>query len=407
MSVGQASEARLEQLEVISALTACPNGKCLCVGTDDGFVQLRGMNGSDRVEVGKFNNYMEVSHLVWSQDSQYMAAADLGGDIMLSQIGIADYGRLSETTEIVTLINLKLDLEGQVIHEILFSPDSSLLLIVASQSGHIWSLEDASLRASEKLADGKLRKWVSHLTHHELLLGIGSADVRVFGWQDLLQCREPVSYLHIHSMRQDNVLNSDLNGDVGIATKLLESTNIVVPRPATEKVRAMVTQDLKHVLIRLSSNDSFTGIGRFFILPLSELEPIRAGVNQTDTFLVKSATIPDDVRSRVRIPLAILPGDRFVFLDWDLWLNSYKMVEAVYQPAAAGISSKSSKHPGNEGDELFQRHLFVPDDWATGGSLDLCCMTADGTMIFPRDDKISIIKANLNRRAFRRGSSAL
>lgn len=406
MSVGQASEARLEQFEAISALAACPNGKCVCVGTDDGSVQLRSTNGSDTVEVGKFNNFMEVSHLAWSQDSQYMVAADLGGDIMLSQIETTDYGHLSETTRTMPLKNPKLDLEEQVIHETLFSPDSSLLLIVAGQSGHIWSLKDASLRTSEKCADGKLRKWVSHPTRHELLLGIGSADVRVFGWQDLRECREPVSYLHIDSVRQDNVLISDFDGDVDMATKLLKSTNIVALGPTSEKVRAMVTQDLKYVLIRLSSNDSFTGIGRFFILPLSELEPIRAGFNQTDTCLIRSAAIPDDVRSRVRISLAILPGDRFVFLDWDLWVNSYKMVDFAHQSASTGISSKSPKHHGNEGDESVQRHYFVPGDWAMGGSLDLCCMTADGTLIYPRDNKVSLIKANLTRPAYRWGSSA-
>lgn len=406
MSVAQASEARLEQFEAISALAACPNGKCFCVGTDDGSVQLRSINGSDTVEVGKFNNFMEVSHLAWSQDSQYLVAADLSGDIMLRKIETTDDGHLTETTQIMPLKNPKIDLEEQAIYEIQFSPGSSLLLIVASQSGHIWSLEDASIRASEKLAEGNFRKWVNHPTHHELLLGIGSADVRVFGWRDLLECREPVSYLHMDSVRQDNILIPAFNGDVDMATKLLDHTNIVAPGATSEKVRAMVTQDLKHVLIQLSSNNSFTAFGRFFILPLSELEPIRAGVNQADTSLVRSAIIPEDVRSRVRIALAILPGNRFVFLDWDLWVSSYQMVEVAHQLASSGIPSKPPKQQGNDGDELVQRHYFVPDDWAMGGSLDLCCMTADGTLIYPRDDKVSMIKVNLSRPAFRRGSSA-
>ncbi|KAM0802252.1 WD40 repeat-containing protein [Usnea florida] len=406
MSVAQASEARLEQFEAISALAACPNGKCFCVGSDDGSVQLRSTNGSDKVEVGKFNNFMEVRHLAWSQNSRYIVAVDLSGAIMLSQIEMTDYGHLTETTQIIPLQNPKLHLEGQAIHEVLFGPGSSMLLIVASQSGHVWSLEDANLRASEKLADGNLRKWVSHPTHHELLLGIGSTDVRVVGWQNLLECREPVSYLHMHSLRQDNLSISDFNGDVDMATNVLKRTNIVTRGPSSEKVRAMVTQDLKYVLIRLSANDTFIGSGRFFILPLAELEPIRAGVNQTDISFVRSATIPDDVRSRVRIALAILPGDRFVFLDWNWWVSSYKMVDFGHQSASAGISSKPPEHHGKEGDKFVQRHYFVPDDWITGGSLDLCCMTADGTLIYPRDDKVSMVRADLNRPALWRGSSA-
>ena len=406
MSVGQSLETRLDQVEAIFALSACPNGKCICVGTDDGSVQLRGMNGIDKVEVGKFNNFMEVTHIAWSQDSQYMVAADLSGDIMLSQIEVADYGQMTKTTQVKTLKPPKLHLEEQVIHEILLSPDASLLLIVASQSGHIWSLKDAILCASERLADGKLRKWVSHPTHHELLCGIGSADVRVYGWQDLLECREPVTYLHMHSVRQDNVLNTNCNGDVETAAKFFKSTSNTAPDPTSKKVRAVVTQDLKHVLIRLSTNDSSTGVGRFFVVPLSELEPIRAGVNHTDTSLIRSATIPDDIRSRVRIALGILPGNLFVFLDWELWVNSYRIVDSAHNSASSSSTSKPPKHYEDGGDELVQRHYFIPDDWAMGGSLDLCCMTADGTLVYPRDDKVSMIQANLARPAFRRGSSA-
>ena len=407
MSVGQASEAGLEVFKAISALAPCPNGKCFCVGTKDGAVQLRSNNGSGTVEVGKFPNFIEIRHLAWSQASQYVVVVGLSGGIALSRIEISDYDHLTETTQIIPLRNPKLHLEDQVIHEVLFSPGSNLLLIVARRSAHIWSLEDTCLRASENLADGHLRKWMSPPTHHELLLGIGPADVRIFGWQDLLECREPVSYLHTDSVRQDEALISDFNDDVGSAIKLLKRTNIVAPGPTSEKMRGMVTQDLKNVLIRLSSNDSFTGFSRFIILPLSELEPIRAVVNMTDLSLVRTATIPDDVRSQVRIALAILPGNRFVFLDWDLWVSSYKIADVAHHSASQGVSPKPPKHHhGNEGDTSVERHYFLPGDWAMGGSLDLCCMTADGTLIYPRDDKVSMIKGNLNRPAFRRGSSA-
>ncbi|KAL8827684.1 MAG: hypothetical protein Q9170_006915, partial [Blastenia crenularia] len=406
MSIGQASEATLEQVEAITAIAASPNGKCVCVGTDDGLVQLRSMDGSDTVEVGKFNNFMEVSLLAWSQDSRYVVAADLSGDIMLSQVEITDFSHLTKTARIKPLKRPQLDLEDQVIHEIVFSLDSSLVLIVASQSGHIWSLTDVSLRASSKLADGKLRKWVSHPTHHDLLLGIGSANVRVFGWQDFTECRKPVSYLHIYQLRHNDVSPSELNGDVEIATQLLKSTNVVAPGTVSEKIRAVVTQDSRYILIRLSANNSFIGLGRFFILPLSELEPIKAVIDQSDITVIRSATIPDDVRSQVRIALTILPGDHFVFLDWDLWVNSYKMVDLAHHSAQPGVSSKPLKHHGNESEGIVQRHYFIPDDWVMGGSLDLCCMTADGTLIYPRDDKVSMIKANLTRPPFRRGSSA-
>ena len=406
MSIAQASEAKQEQLEAISALAVCPNGKCVCVGTDDGDIRLHSTNGSDVVEVGKFNNFMEVNHLTWSQDSQYLVAADLSGEIMLSRIVTTDNGHLAKTTQVVPLESPKPNLAEQVIHEVLFSPDSSLLLIVASHTGHVWSRKDARIIASGNLADGSRRKWVSHPTNSQLLIGIGSVDVRVHGWHSLVECRKPLSYLRQHSETRHSSSIADLNVNVNTATGLLNSTTTTAPVPTSEKVRAMITQDSKHVLVRLTSSDSFTGVGRFLILSMSELASVEANDHQASTTVVKSVSVPDDVRSRVRVSLGILPGDRFVFLDWDLWVKSYKMTDTAQQSAPAAASSKSSKKESIESDEIVQRHYFVPDDWVMSGSLDLCSMTADGTLIYPRDDKVSMIKANLNSPAFRRGSSA-
>lgn len=86
-------------------------------------------------------------------------------------------------------------------------------------------------------------------------------------------------------------------------------------------------------------------------------------------------------------------------------MNSYRMADPAHSSTSPGISSKPPKQHGNGADESNQRHYFIPDDWAMDGSLDLCCMTADGTLIYPRDDKVVMIKASLNTPAFRRGSS--
>ena len=382
ISVGQALEARLEQHEAISALAASPNGELICVGTNDGSVELRSTKGSGTAEIGKLNNFMEVSHLAWSQDSHFMVAADLVGAIMLNQIEITDDSQMAETAKITPLKSPSLDLKGQVIRQLLFSPDSSILLVIAGQSGHVWSLKDASLILPEKFADEKSRRWVSHPTHQELLLGIGPGDVRVIGWQDFLDCSAPVAYQHTLPLTKDNLLKPDFKGTT------------------SENVKAMVTEDRKYVLIQLIFNNSFTGIRQFIIIPLSELESIRAGVNQTDKTLVQSANIPEDIRSQVRIALAILPGDLFVFLDWDSWVNTYRMIEFAHPSTSPGVTSKQRKKQGD-----VQRHYFIPDDWAMVRSLDLCCMTADGTLIYPRDDKVSMVKANMNRPAFRWDSS--
>lgn len=407
ISIAQASEACLEQFEAISALGTCPNGKCVCVGTDDGSIELRSTNGLATVKVGKFNNFMEVSHLAWSQDSQYLVAADLSGDIIIRQIQTTDYTRLAETTRIASLTNPKVRLDEQAIHEILFSPDASMLLIVTSQSGHIWSLTDINIRASEQIPDSRSRTWLRHPTQHQLFLGIGSSDVRVFRWQDFRECSEPVSYLHIAPVQQHVDSSPDVKGYIDTTTEALASASIAASVSTSEGARAMVTQDLEHLLVRVSSSSSSTGFGRFFVVPLSEMDTIKAGFDHinTDSTVIRSIPISDEVRPRVRIPLGILPGNRFVFLDWELWVCSYRIDASTDRAASSRKLSTISKHVDNEGDDLVQHHYFVPEDWAMGGSLDLCYMTADGTLVYPRDDKVSMIKAELSRPAWHRGSS--
>lgn len=409
MSVVQPSEARVEQAEVISALSASPDGSCVCVGNDDGSLKLRDMKGSDAIEVGKFNNLMAVRHLTWSQDSQYLAAADLGGDIMLSEITTNDRSRIGKSAQVMPFKRPRLDLEGEAIQDLILSPDSSLLLIVASQSCHVWSLTASCLQALRRHSDASPRKWLNHLTRPELLLGIGVADVQILRWQDLAECGEPVSYTNESGVLDSGSAPSERKGNVDSVSKLLQGTNLRGSRPVVEKVRAMITQDSKHVLIRISTEGLLTSTSRSFVLPLSELEPISADVEQSAPRIIRQTRIPEKVKSQVRIPLGILPGDRYVFLDKDLWLCSYEIKGSISHTAGPGsfvkLPADQYQYQGQEPDVSIQKHYFIPDDWATRSSLDLCCMTADGTLIYPRDNKVSMLVTNLNRPSFRRGPS--
>ena len=141
----------------------------------------------------------------------------------------------------------------------------------------------------------------------------------------------------------------------------------------------MLTQNSKYVFIEASTNGLPAGTSSHIILPWVELETLG-------------------------IPLGIFPGQRYVFLDWNLWLSSYKLQDDALEVVFAKSPFKPSEDQGQGNDYApIQKHYFIPDDWATSSSLDLCCMTADETLIYPRDDKVSLIKTNFNRPSFRHG----
>lgn len=232
-------------------------------------------------------------------------------------------------------------------------------------------------------------------------------DVRVVRWKDLAECAEPHSYAHGRRLLHDVTASARSEEDIDLVNELLESTDVQNGRTSTERVQGMLTQNSKYVFIKASTNGLPAGTSSHIILPWVELEILGAAVDQSAPQIIRPTRIPETVQSQVRIPLGILPGQRYVFLDWNLWLSSYKLQDDGPEVVFAKSPFKPSEDQGQGNDYApIQKHYFIPDDWATSSSLDLYCMTADGTLIYPRDDKVSLIKTNINRPSFRHGSSA-
>lgn len=407
ISVAPASEAWTGQFEAVTALAICPNSRCVCVGTDDGSVELRSIHGAETIEVSRFNNFMEVDLLTWSQDAQHIVAVDLSGEISVCRIQVANYEHMVETAQAMKLASPKLDLRERVIHEVVFNLKSTLLLVVTNQSSYVWSLTRATIQAACPLPEGKLRKWLNHPTQDNLILGIGCDDVRIFSWQDLRECGQAVPYLQTIETQPGSHTAPSLRGQLELATEELKKTNLNDAKDASWKLlRASITQNRQHILIRLSSTESFVGPGRLIIFPLSELQYVAADSEQgPSSHAIRTVNVSKSISSRVKIALGILPGDRFVFLDEELWVCSCDL-DAMNRQQKSNLPT--SPFPGRTEpniDEVVQRHYFIPDDWAMGGSLSLCCMNADGTLLYPRDDKVSMIKANLHGGGFRRSSA--
>lgn len=407
ISVALASEAYSGQFEAVTALALCPDGKCVCVGTDEGTVELRTVPGAETFEVGKFNNFMEVSLLTWSQDARYLAAVDLSGDISIHRVKTDDYTRIVDSTHCEALTSPMLDLREHVVHETVFNTDSTILLVVTNHNSYAWSLAEAKVQASRRLPEGRLRRWLAHPTKSQLLLGIGPENVRVFRWSNLKECQEPACYQTIQQMLHDSPGFENTPESI---TQSLTETNIIDKATTWKLLRATITQDRRHILIRLSSTDSFMGAGRLILFPVSELDSIGSTARQHGTpTVIRTVSIPPHISSRVKIALGVLPGERFVFLDNELWVCSCAL-DDLHQPHRPSVASTIStsrlaERTQPDIDEAVQRHYFIPTDWAMGGSLDLCSMTADGTLLYSRDDKVSMIKASLQPGGFRRSSA--
>lgn len=377
ISIPQASEARLVQYEAVSALAVAPSSSLYCVGNDEGVVRVLESRTGQSLELARFLNFLSVSHLAWGDDKKHIAAADLGGDIVVKYLVVPDHGGFEGGIEVNSKSSPKIDLEGRGIHQILFNYNSKLLLIMSDDRGQIWVVDDGIVRASTTLEHGTARRWLKHPTQKHLFLGIGASDMRIFQWHDFaeqscLRFQEDRPRLDSQTTRYEDDAQTLNWAQLSLHPNSEHELSSLVNK-------AMPTQDGKHILVQTKDSSAQGRVKkRLLIFDISTFDV--AGVKNFETPLSYSY-IPPDIVARVDIPLGILAGSRLAFLDQDLWVCTFRL-GSIYD------------------DEALKRHYFIPRDWASTESLEQCCMMEDGTLLCPKDDKVAVIKSSLEDAGF-------
>ncbi len=378
-SISHTSEASLVQYEAATVVAVAPGSTRYCVGNEVGAVDLLDTRTEDVIELARFLNFLSVSQMAWSQDATHFVAADLGGDIFVKHLITSPAGA-SGTTELKTLAIPKVDLDGRGIHQMLFNDDSTLLLIISEDLGQIWSLNDEAVIATLVFDQGMNRKWLQHPTQKSTFLGFGATDIRVFRWQNFseqpcLCFREDRPRLGSHT-KLDSMEDYTLDlAQLSLGTNGKHGLTSVVNR-------AMLTQDGRHVLVQTKG---ISGQGRTVkrVLIFDTSSFVSDGEEDPTSTPLPYAYIPPDILSRIEIPLGILSGSRLAFLDQDLWFYTFKL-----------------KSTYDDDVEALQRHYFVPRDWTSTESLEQCCMMEDGSLLSPRDDRVAVIRCNLEGSSF-------
>ncbi|KAL9038636.1 MAG: hypothetical protein Q9214_005200 [Letrouitia sp. 1 TL-2023] len=370
-SISHVSEASLAQYEAATVVAVARGSTWYCVGNEEGVVDLLDARTEGSVQLFKFLNFLSISQLAWSHDATHVVAADLGGDIFVKRLVPSQVGA-NGTTELKSLASPKIDLDGRGVQDMLFNSDSTLLLIISEDRGHIWSLSEEKLIATLFDQDMK-RRWLQHPTQNSTFLGFGAIDSRVFRWQDFSE--QPRIYFQQDHPRLDGhiKLDSTDNHTLDLAELSLETndkrdSNLVVNR-------AMLTQDGRHILIQAKEiNSRGQIVKRVLIFNISSFVPADEDVLSTP---LPYAYIPPDILSRIEIPLGIISGSRLAFLNRDLWFCTFKL---------------RSTHNYSE---VYQQHYFIPRDWTSTEGLEQCCMMEDGSLLCPRNNEVAIIRFNL------------
>lgn len=372
-SMSHVSEAWIVSIDPITALSAAPGSQLYCVSHENGAVHLFDKTKGHLLVLSESAAFLTTDHLIWGGDGCHVAAADLGGNITVKHLNPQGNNSTGKAElEVQTLLAAKFKPTLGGVHQILLNGDSTKLLIISQDAGHVWSIEAGSIIFSGMLDKGETRKWMNVQAQRDLLLGVGPRDLKIVRWEDLtelasLKYRESwFSSGGRSSFDADEITNTSLS-------QLSLSPNVGFEEGLYVK-KAMVTQDGKYLLVQICKLVTW---GRSTnCLVAFEVAFLAGSHHESSPTLLDCLDISNEVTSRVEVPLGILPEKTLVFLDKDLWMCTLKM--------------DSTRRLSD-----VKRHYFISRDWASTESLEQCCLLQDGTFLCPKDGEVAVITSPL------------
>ncbi|KAI0436723.1 hypothetical protein F4803DRAFT_207941 [Xylaria telfairii] len=366
-AVSRFSEEWAEQFEAVTAFSLAPDGSSYCVGYEDGNVELYRRGTAQGDKFTRFYNYMPVAKIQWSSDGGLMALSDLAGDIQ-----VWDIGRDSkENTSPSQLPPPQIQLNEHNVEGMVFSLDNKHMLISTAESVFVCSTEDGKLIEKSHIATSGHEKWLCHPTQPDTILRCGFLHIDAYKW-DTLEISWSALHSEIELKRNSETLSAE--------SQALAEMNLTHKTTTTQTIqKALITDDTRHILVYTSKSTHRHGSTEcLHIIPVTGLQQ-NSGKTIPHPHPDYLAAAPDVV-SHILMPLGIIPGGRLVFIDRDLWVCSYPLGKNFQSTTGA----------------IYNRFYFIPRNWVTKDSLEQCALAEDGTLFWPKGDRVVLIECNLD-----------
>jgi WD40 repeat protein len=361
-----ASEAWADTSVQITACSARPQGGLVCIGNDDGIVELYEIDDQKKVEVARSSMGMNIEHVAWDEDGNHMVFLELGGKVTLNRVEFMPESKGGSRTRWRTVVSFKLSAETGQVHQLLLGPGSDYLLVASSYGGQLWSPKTKSLLAScTSAAPGILQKWVIHPSKRGQILALTPTTITAYSWDTLKE----LGRWHISC--PDLPSGKTAIENLGLPMKDFTGKS---PSPEGEDQlieHAMVTEGGRLILVQISQ----PGLARRRQSRVLVIE--EATLTSGEIGSVEPCIVPHDIASIIEKPLGVLQKDKLVFLDSSFWVCTWRLGSADLQ------------------NTLPTRHFFLPRDWVNAESLKLCEIMADGTFLCPRKGEVAVVRSEL------------
>ncbi|KAK3936233.1 WD40-repeat-containing domain protein, partial [Diplogelasinospora grovesii] len=265
-AVSRHSESRVEHFESVATTAPAPNGSHYCVGYEDGTVVLFQKGKTEGVGFAQFYNFLDVTHTKWSADGNYVAVADLAGDIQVKRLCRNDH----TATEIASQPTPQVDIEDGNIEEIIFSLDYALLFVSTRRKLLVFSVKDGTVQSSSDAEPGSHRRWLSHPTKQNVILAFGPADVLAYTWNGL----EKISSSFYYELQQPGLgIPTPCDAAQAPATVLAQLSVTADYHSESTVTNVIATQDDKHVLLNVKTVSHDSGASQqILVFPIAGLE---------------------------------------------------------------------------------------------------------------------------------------
>lgn len=364
-----ASEAVAETTDPITALAANSEQSLYCAGNAVGVLELFGVLGS-KAEMYRSPRFLTIDLVEFSQCGGFIAYSEIGGHVGIFQV--TKCRSRSAPFQVDSLREIK-STDG--VHQLLFSPDSKLLLIAGVSSGKVWDVQCGDCVGNFGGVLNRTDRWFMNNPKEDpqndqqfLDFDVSNATIRTWKGGDILRTIRFDSTPPILSITSDHEESQHPRRRSSPAG--MRQIEVVL---AVENV--VLCQDRKHIMLH-TTQASLGSLTRsnFLFIKNRPLNPGRLADEET----VSTVDIPPSVLSYVRKPLGILPGQRMVYLDNESWVCTWRL----------GSASESVG---------LERHFFIPRDWLNTETLDLCLVMDDGTFLCPHYGEVAVIKSALGR----------
>ena len=380
------------QEDQITALAVTLHSKYFCAGNEVGEVYLFNAEGTKVLNVSSSPRYMMIDLLAWDDSGERLAIAELGGDISVKHVFPPAVTDDPKRWNVQPILNLSMSSQLGTAQQVLFSPDGTFLLLVRQHGVQVLSLEEKKLSCQYHGSSDTAQRWINDPRDSQYLLVFNHFGIRRFSWTTL----EATELIRYDDGNVANITRQPL--DAITMRKDDQNEANATSQSSCQTVNVRLAQDRSHIVVERMLK---SGSKSHMMLRVSELDSVpKLGGNEVAIPSIPKTAIryiPKEVSKLVEVTLGVLAKDRFVFLDQDFWICTWKIgsVYAKDKPATSGAVSPSKHTQNAENAGMVKKHFMLPRHWLNEESLPLLRLVESGKLFCPKGDEVAVIGTRL------------